>query len=180
VRKELGVAKAAPDAAEPQASTQADGGGVAVAEKKPSRAAQMREMFKAGKTRAEVAKEMGVTYQTVFAATRGVEQEGGSSGTSVGRQKIMITHPTTGEEVARIDYIREAFEAGKTRGDIAKELNTTYQVVYQATKGAEQASDEDEDEDDDDAEDGEELDGDEDEEDGDEDEVTAEDLLPPS
>jgi DNA invertase Pin-like site-specific DNA recombinase len=167
------MAAKAPDAAEPQAEAGA------AEEKKPSRAATMRAMFKNGMTRSEVAKEMNVTYKTVFAATRGLEQEGGSSGTTVGRQKIMITHPDTGEEVPRIDYIREAFEKGQSRGEIAKKLNTTYQIVYQATKGAEQAdSDDDEDEE---LEDGEEvedeLDDDAEEED---DEPVAEDLLPPS
>jgi DNA invertase Pin-like site-specific DNA recombinase len=150
-------------------------------EKKPSRASQMREMFKAGKSRSEVAKELGVTYQTVFAATRGVE---GGGGTSVGRQKIMVTHPDTGDEVPRIDLIRELFEHGKSRGEIAKLLNTTYQIVYQATKGAEQAEADDEDEeleDGEEAEDGEEDEDDEDETtDDDGDAVIEEDLLPPT
>jgi DNA invertase Pin-like site-specific DNA recombinase len=149
-------------------------------EKKPSRASQMREMFKAGKSRADVAKELGVTYQTVFAATRGIE---GGGGTSVGRQKIMVTHPDTGEEVARIDLIRELFEKGKTRGEIAKLLNTTYQIVYQATKGAEQEAAEDEDEELEDGEEGEDGEDDEDEievDDDDGNDVVEEDLLPPT
>jgi DNA invertase Pin-like site-specific DNA recombinase len=145
-------------------------------EKKPSKASLMREAFKSGKSRSEVAREFDVTYQTVFAATRGME---GGGGPSVGRQKIMVTHPDTGEEVARIDLIREMFEGGKSRGEIAKALNTTYQIVYQATKGAEQAADEDDEDEDDDELEGEEGDEDEDE-DAETDEVSAEELLPPA
>jgi DNA invertase Pin-like site-specific DNA recombinase len=140
----------------------------------------MREMFKAGKTRSEVATAMGVTYQTVFAATRGMEAPAGAA--TVGRQKIMVTHPDTGEEVPRIDLIRELFEKGKTRGEIAKLLNTTYQIVYQATKEAEQADASDEDEDEDDGaedEDTEDEDDDEDDAEEDDEEPSAEELLPP-
>ena len=48
---------------------------------------------------------------------------------------VMITHPETGEEIRRHDYIREqVLELGRTRGEVAKELGVIYQVVYASTK----------------------------------------------
>jgi|GEM_PF-6206561 len=55
---------------------------------------------------------------------------------------IMLTHPETGEEVRRLDYIRELWVTGEyTRGEIARHLSeisnkpVAYQIVFQATKG---------------------------------------------
>jgi predicted DNA-binding protein YlxM (UPF0122 family) len=39
-----------------------------------------------------------------------------------------------GTEVSRSEYIRMQFAAGVSRGDIAKELDVPYSVVWQATK----------------------------------------------
>lgn len=39
-----------------------------------------------------------------------------------------------GQKVKRADYIREQFAAGRKRGEIAKELNVPYQIVFAATK----------------------------------------------
>lgn len=48
---------------------------------------------------------------------------------------VMITHPETGEEVRRHDYIREqVLDKGRSRGEVARELGVIYQVVYASTK----------------------------------------------
>jgi hypothetical protein len=60
---------------------------------------------------------------------------------SDGRFKL-VTNPVTGEQVKRIDYIRELWKAGThTRSAIAKHLTeisgetVPYQIVFAATKG---------------------------------------------
>ena len=44
-------------------------------------------------------------------------------------------HQRGREQVARVDYIRELAEQGLTRGDIARQLEVSYQTVYAATRG---------------------------------------------
>ena len=95
-----------------------------------SRASLMREMVEAGTSRGEVAKQFEVPYATVYAATKEIKT--GAEGTHGG--KVMITDPETGEEIARVDYIRAQFEAGKSRREIANELSCDYAVVWAATK----------------------------------------------
>ena len=55
---------------------------------------------------------------------------------------VMITSPKTGEQVRRIDYIKEQFAAGVSRGDIARELGVKYQIVFQATKAKKEEGEE--------------------------------------
>lgn len=50
-----------------------------------------------------------------------------------GGAAIMITTPS-GEQMRRIDYIRQEFAKGRKRGEIAKELGVAYQIVFAATK----------------------------------------------
>lgn len=55
----------------------------------------------------------------------------------------LITHPTTKQRVKRVDFIRERWGQGASRGQITKELNepgvsdkkVPYQIVFAATKG---------------------------------------------
>ena len=39
-----------------------------------------------------------------------------------------------GQQVARVDYIRELAGQGLTRGQIARQLEVSYQTVYAATR----------------------------------------------
>jgi hypothetical protein len=67
--------------------------------------------------------------------------------------RIMVTHAETGEQVARVDYIRELAESGLSRREITDQLNAAslekwleegnaeedfkemrYQIVFQATR----------------------------------------------
>lgn len=78
----------------------------------------------AGASRGEVAKMLGMSYGVVYNITKDLE---GS------REKHEITLED-GTVVSRTDYIRALFAEGKSRGDIAKELDVPYTVVWQATK----------------------------------------------
>ena len=84
----------------------------------------IKAQFEAGKTRAEIATILQVPPGVVYAATK----EYGSS-----RGHVMITLEA-GTEVERSKYIKQLYEAGKTRAEIAKELNIAYNIVFQATK----------------------------------------------
>jgi hypothetical protein len=87
----------------------------------------VREAYAAGKTRAEIAKMHGVTYQRIFAITKGLPAVDGT--VSVGRPRAILEDGTP-----RVDKIRELFENGMTVGEISKTLGCSYQIVYQATK----------------------------------------------
>lgn len=106
------------------------------------RAEYIRKRIKEGATRGEVAKELQISYSAVWAATKDMEEvKGDGSGGAV-----IINHPVTGVPVKRVDYIREAFAAGKTRREIANELMCDYAVVWAATrpiKASQNAADED-------------------------------------
>ena len=59
----------------------------------------------------------------------------------VDKRHIFVTHPTTGEQVKRVDYIRECAQSGMSRSAITKHIqeitgdeNFRYQIVFQATK----------------------------------------------
>jgi hypothetical protein len=54
--------------------------------------------------------------------------------TSQGRA-VIIKHPKTGQDVRRVDYIREeVLEKGRPKGDVARELGVAYQIVFAACK----------------------------------------------
>lgn len=91
-----------------------------------SRNAWIKEQLEAGASRGEVADWLNISYGVVYAATK--EMTGSPRGGAA-----MITD-ADGNSVSRADYIRKQFEAGVSRGDIAKELQVPYNVVWQATK----------------------------------------------
>jgi transposase-like protein len=97
----------------------------------------IREMFASGKSRSEISKELGVTYQRVFSLTKG--QENGATGESGARPKVILSglegDMARFNGVARIDAIRTLFSEGMKVGPIAKALGTSYQIVFQATRG---------------------------------------------
>ena len=96
-----------------------------------SRAEHMREMYRDGTPRGEIAKHFEVPYSTVYAATKDEDApEGARQG-----GKVMITLED-GSEVARVEYIRELYADGEgmTRREIADKLSCDYAVVWAATK----------------------------------------------
>lgn len=77
-----------------------------------------------GATRGEIAKILDLSYGVVYSLTK--EAEGS-------KQKYEITLPD-GSIVSRSEYIRKRVAEGVSKGEIAKELNVEYSVVWQATK----------------------------------------------
>lgn len=98
------------------------------------RSAYMRELVKGGMSRGEVAKLLDCPYATVYASTK--DEEGGTTKAT----RVVLIHPETGEEINRADYIRELFEAGMTRKEIAVHITKMtgdlcdYSTVWAATK----------------------------------------------
>jgi transposase len=175
-KERLQTGQAASDAAEATSNGSED------PNEKPVRTL-IREAWAAGKSRSEIAKEFGVTYQRVFSLTRDTE---GGPADSQGRARVMVEASTAlteaGREdlvgMTRVDAARKLFEEGLKVGAIAKLLGTSYQIIYQATaakakaaadgedaEDQETAEDEPEDEEEDSEDDGEPEEGeDEDEE----------------
>jgi len=83
----------------------------------------IREQVAAGKDRGAVAKALGLSYGVIYSLTKEAE------GT---RQKYEIE--VDGVMVSRSEYIRQQIAAGKTKAEVAKELDVEYSVVWQATK----------------------------------------------
>lgn len=96
----------------------------------------MKELFAAGVERGKMKDFFNVPYATVYAATKDTDSP---EGTVRGGRKTLV-HPETGEIVNRADYIRELYEGGSTRKEIALALtNLTgelvdYATVWSATK----------------------------------------------
>jgi DNA invertase Pin-like site-specific DNA recombinase len=133
---------------------------------------QIREAFAAGRTRREIADEFGLSYQRVYQVTKDmggnaqprtrVVVEESEALTAAGREDL-IGKP-------RVEAIRELFDEGMKVGAIAKLLDCSYQVAFQATRGqraalaGEDVESEDEESEDELLEDEDELDEEEDEE----------------
>jgi transposase-like protein len=97
----------------------------------------IREMFDAGKSRSEIAKELGVSYQRVFSLTKGKTN---ASTTEGGARPKVVLEGLEGEDarfngVARVEAARTLYGEGVKVGPIAKRLGTSYQIIFQATRG---------------------------------------------
>lgn len=114
------------------------GGGRAIQVEHPdtgetmSRRDVMRDLYGKGWTRNEIATHFKTPYGTVYGATKDVEPPEGSAAARGG--KVIITHPETGEQVPRVDFIREKYAEGWTRRQIADAAGCDYSVVWMATK----------------------------------------------
>lgn len=84
----------------------------------------IKEQVAAGVNRGDIAKYLGLSYGVIYGLTKEAE------GT---RSKHMVTLDD-GTEVSRSEYIRQQVAAGKSKADVAKELNVEYSIVWQATK----------------------------------------------
>jgi transposase/predicted transcriptional regulator len=99
--------------------------GVEIGETKDTdRNSWIKERVDNGTSRGDLAKMLDLSYGVIYGITK--DQDGT-------RSRIMITL-NDGTEVSRSEYIRMQFAAGVSRGDIAKELDVPYSVVWQATK----------------------------------------------
>ena len=84
----------------------------------------IKEQVAAGVSRGDVAKILDLSYGVIYGITK--EQDG-----------TRATHEVEledGTKISRSEYIRRLLASGKTRGEIAKELDVPYSVVWQATK----------------------------------------------
>jgi predicted transcriptional regulator len=84
----------------------------------------IKEQVEAGVSRGDVAKALDLSYGVVYNLTK--DQEG----TRI-RHEIELED---GTKISRSAYIRQLFDEGKTRSEIAKDLEVPYSVVWQATK----------------------------------------------
>lgn len=95
-----------------------------------SRSAYIRQEFKKGASRGDIAKALEVPYSIVYTATANMFNE---------------KHPESGDVVrargtlmadgsSRAEYFRTQVQAGVSRGQLAKEFDVPYATVYAATK----------------------------------------------
>lgn len=101
---------------------------------KIARTDYIRQQVGEGRPRGDVAKELGIPYGTVFAACKGMDIPGAGGG----RKMVEVD----GKSIARVDYIRQLYEQGMSRGDIANKITVMtgercdYSTVWAATKTA--------------------------------------------
>lgn len=89
-----------------------------------SRNEWIKEQVDKGISRGDVAKQLELSYGVIYNLTK--EQDG-----------VRVKHDIEledGTTMSRAAYIRQEFGAGKSRSDIARELDVPYSVVWQATK----------------------------------------------
>ena len=79
---------------------------------------------KDGVSRGDIAKILDMSYGVIYNITKDLE----------GTREKHEVELEDGTVISRSEYIRQLFAAGKSRGEIAKELNVAYPVVWQATK----------------------------------------------
>ena len=76
----------------------------------------------------DVAKELGIKYDSTYAAVR--KMKGIPKGTHGG--KIFVKLPD-GNVIPRIDYIRDQITKGVSKQELMKELDCDYHTIYVAT-----------------------------------------------
>lgn len=84
----------------------------------------IKEMVEAGMSRGDIAKILDLSYGVVYGLTKEAE----------GTRTAHTVELEDGTVMSRAEYIRKRAAEGVSRGDIAKELNVPYSVVWQATK----------------------------------------------
>lgn len=84
----------------------------------------IKDQVAAGVNRGDIAKYLGLSYGVIYGLTK--EAEGTRS-----KHEVELED---GTKVSRSEYIRQQVAAGKSKADVAKELNVEYSVVWQATK----------------------------------------------
>jgi len=103
----------------------------------------IREQIEEGRTRSDIADELGVSYNIVYAASKDMDAAG-----SRGRQAVIegeLAEKLGVEDgTPRTDYIRAEYEKGKTRREIADEVGVDYSVAWRATRDMKDPNAEDE------------------------------------
>ena len=89
-----------------------------------SRNEWIKEQVNNGVARGDIAKMLDISYGVIYGLTKEAE----------GTRTVHMITLEDGTEVSRTEYIRQQIAAGKTRGEVAKELGVDYSVVWQATK----------------------------------------------
>ena len=89
-----------------------------------SRNEWIKEQVDEGANRGDIAKILGLSYGVVYGLTKDAE----------GTRTSHTVTLEDGTEISRAEYIRKRAAEGISRGDIAKELDVPYSVVWQATK----------------------------------------------
>lgn len=104
-----------------------------------ARADYIRQRFEQGTHRREITNELGVAYQIIFAATKEMFNKHHAPGKRGGRSSMVTVTNEEGEEeqIGRSDYMRQQYQLGRNRSDIASELGVSYGLVYAATKDVE-------------------------------------------
>ena len=96
--------------------------------------AMIRQRYYAGaepqKDTVDILREIRDSLNRTLGETRGGRRAAGRNR----RARRIITN-ADGEQVARVDYIRELVGQGLTRGQIARQLDISYQTVYASTRG---------------------------------------------
>lgn len=105
--------------------------------------AKVVALYKSGKSRREIADELGISYGAVFNHTKGVKAgslAAGEGATGRGRIWVDIGLDADGgktkskEKVSRSEAFRREFLAGMDIGDIGRKYGVRYQIVYTAVK----------------------------------------------
>jgi len=99
---------------------------------------QIREAFEAGKSRREIADEFGLSYQRVYQVTKDMAEGNATTRTRVVVEASEALTAADREDLVgrpRVEVIRELFDEGLKIGAIAKLLDCSYQVAFQATRG---------------------------------------------
>lgn len=84
----------------------------------------IKEQVEAGVSRGDIAKILNLSYGVIYSLTKEAE----------GTRTAHTVELEDGTVIARSEYIRMRAAEGVSRGDIAKELDVPYSVVWQATK----------------------------------------------
>lgn len=97
-----------------------------------SRSVYIRQEFKKNRSRGDIAKELDVAYGIVHSATANMTNEVHDGTGRGGGRVVMIEFD--GVTMERRQVMRQMFENGKSRSEIAKYFDTPFGTVYQATK----------------------------------------------
>lgn len=89
-----------------------------------SRNEWIKEQVDAGVSRGDIAKLLNLSYGVIYGLTKEAE----------GTRTAHVVELDDGTTMPRAEYIRKRAAEGVSRGDIAKELDVPYSVVWQATK----------------------------------------------
>ena len=86
----------------------------------------IREFCEKDRSRADIARELEVSYQIIFSYTKDLRNTHHNENTN--SRSIMIN------DITRKEYVINEFNKNRSRGDIARELGVSYQIIFSYTK----------------------------------------------